>query len=588
MKKTSSIVLGRSADGAEVRVDVGRLISTRMFISASSGGGKSETIRHILEQLFGAVQCIVIDREGEYPTLREKFGFVLVGEGGETPAHPHTARQVALTLLKTGASAVIDVSEMKHGDMHEFVAKFCAGLMEAPKELWHPCIIVVDEAQVFAPEKGYGESPALGPITELCNRGRKRGFCPILATQRAAKVSKNCTEPLQNFLIGLTMPDDQQRVSGMFKIPPGKPTREFSLELENLEPGEFFARGAAIGKQPVKVQIQRAITKPPKAGSAAAAKHPPTPDSIRHLLPTLAEIPKEAERKEVTEKEMRKRIADLEREVRDAKKTVVVAAAPAGKPIKTDRERMLEAQVASLYKTAGAYEKVLKSIGAQADKVIEMMASVKAQVESLKDEGAAATDAVVAARDLPAAEPKRNVPALVRPVSTPTATPAEPHEGISQPEQRILDAVAWFDAIGVAYPEQTAVAFMAGYSLNSSSFKNPRGSLGRKGLIVVADGRISLTEAGGRSANAPAIELTNSALQKAVLAKLPQPEQKLLGPLIAAYPDGMTSEDLASASGYSLTSSSFKNPRGKLGSFGLTEIRDGKIYARNVLFPEGE
>jgi hypothetical protein len=554
-----------------------------MFISASSGGGKSETIRHILEQLFGSVQCIVIDREGEYPTLREKFGFVLVGEGGETPAHPHTAKQVALTLLKTGASAVIDVSEMKHGDMHEFVKNFCAGLMEAPKELWHPCIIIIDEAQVFAPEKGYGESPALGPITELCNRGRKRGFCPILATQRAAKVSKNCTEPLQNFLIGLTMPDDQQRVSGMFKVPPGKPTRDFSIELESLEPGEFFARGAAIGKQPVKVQIQRAITKPPKAGSAAAAKHPPTPDSIRHLLPTLAEIPKEAERKDLTEKEMRKRIAELERDLRVTKG---MQAKPA-QSVSPERERMLEAQVASLQKTAGVYEKVLRSIGTQAEKVGEIMASIKSQVDSLKGGEGVATVLVAPDRKLSNFARKTVASAPVH-LPAAAASPAEPHEGISGPEQRILDAIRWFEVIGIEEPEQVAVSFFAGYSMKSSSYANPRGSLNRKGMIrLVVGGCIGLTDDGRSAANAPGIDPTNAALQQAVLDKLAGPEQKLLRPLLQVYPDGMASKDLAEESGYSLTSSSFANPRGRLNSYGLTEIRDGKIYARSVLFPEG-
>lgn len=67
-------------------MDIDVLLRTRLLVQADSGGGKSWLLRRIAEQLFGKVQVIIIDPEGEFATLREKYGYVLVGKGGETPA----------------------------------------------------------------------------------------------------------------------------------------------------------------------------------------------------------------------------------------------------------------------------------------------------------------------------------------------------------------------------------------------------------------------------------------------------------------------------------------------------------------------
>lgn len=58
-------------------LDVDRLVGGRMLLQASSGYGKSWALRRILEQTHGRVQQIVIDPEGEFYTLREKFDYVL-------------------------------------------------------------------------------------------------------------------------------------------------------------------------------------------------------------------------------------------------------------------------------------------------------------------------------------------------------------------------------------------------------------------------------------------------------------------------------------------------------------------------------
>jgi hypothetical protein len=180
----------------------------------------------------------------------------------------------------------------------------------------------------------------------------------------------------------------------------------------------------------------------------------------------------------------------------------------------------------------------------------------------------------------------RAVAVVARP--KPVAVPnAEGREGLTGPEQRIVDAIAWLESIDVPEPEQSAVAFLAGYTYGAGSFNNPRGALRRKGLVkYLPNDRLALTDEGRHVAKVPSEPLTMEELHRKVLDVLPGPEQKLLKPLLEAYPNVMTNEDLANAAGYTPGAGSYNNPRGRLRSLGLVEYRDGGVAARSILFPQ--
>lgn len=313
--RSGTITLGTTEAGP-VNINLETLIATRMLVTASSGGGKSETLRRILEEASQHVQCIVIDPEGEFSTLREKYPFVLVGEGGETPADIRSADLVARKLLELGVSAVCDLYEMRPiHNRHEWVRRFINAMVEAPKELWHPVIIILDEAHTFAPEKGYSESVALASVMDLASLGRKRGYCLIAATQRLSKLNKNVVEPLQNYVIGRTTFNDQKRAADVFKIDPGAATREFSLELERLKPGQFIVRGQAFNMDMPRMMVTRGVTRPPKTGTALAGRVTPAPEAIRALLPKLADLPHEAEKQQQDQDNLRRELQQARSEV---------------------------------------------------------------------------------------------------------------------------------------------------------------------------------------------------------------------------------------------------------------------------------
>ena len=67
------------------------LIDTRLLIQANSGGGKSWVIRRLLEQTHGKTQQIILDIEGDFSTLREKYDYVLAAKGGDIDVNPKVA-----------------------------------------------------------------------------------------------------------------------------------------------------------------------------------------------------------------------------------------------------------------------------------------------------------------------------------------------------------------------------------------------------------------------------------------------------------------------------------------------------------------
>src|SRR6266480_1776057 len=114
-----------------VDIDLGILLDTRLLIQSNSGGGKSWLLRRLLEQSHGRVQQIVIDLEGEFATLREKYDYVLAGKEGDTPAEPRSAHLLAKKLLELNVSAIIDLYELHYQDRKQFVRLFLESMINA-------------------------------------------------------------------------------------------------------------------------------------------------------------------------------------------------------------------------------------------------------------------------------------------------------------------------------------------------------------------------------------------------------------------------------------------------------------------------
>lgn len=314
-----------SCDGKPFYIDLDLLLAGRAMVQAGSGGGKSWLLRLLAEQTFGKVPVWIIDPEGEFASLREKFGFVLVGKGGETPADPRSIQLVVHKLLELRASVIFDIFELKPEVRQHFVRLLLEAMIDAPKHLWQALLLILDEAHKFAPESGKAE--AYSATVDMASRGRKRGFSIVPATQRLAALSKNVTANLINRLVGPTFEDvDLDRAADLLSVIRSDRPKFFEA-MRVLEPGNFHAIGRAFGPHRLIVKVGNVLTTHPELGkSKYATDPPPAPDKIKELLPKLHDLPKEAEQKAKSE-------ADLRSEIRSLK--AQLAARPVTPPQKT-------------------------------------------------------------------------------------------------------------------------------------------------------------------------------------------------------------------------------------------------------------
>lgn len=276
------------SSGDVIKIDLARLLESRLLIQAASGGGKSWTLRRLLEQTAPHVQQIILDPEGEFDSLADHYPYLVFGsEEGHLPFSPDRGRALAQELLKSRASAVIDLSDFDPEDRDEFVAEFVRGLMSVTSEHWHHVLVVIDEAHLFAPQ--HDKSAAKKPIIDLAGRGRKRGLCPVLATQRLSKLNKSVAAELHNRMIGFTVLDvDVRRAADELGMPVGRAGEE----LGEFEPGEFFIYGPALTRRITKVRVGDVVTRHGHLVGAVAPPQAPT-DAIRALLTSAAATPPE-------------------------------------------------------------------------------------------------------------------------------------------------------------------------------------------------------------------------------------------------------------------------------------------------------
>src|SRR5215475_10600848 len=75
---TVAIEIGRTATGDSAALDLEELLATRLLVQGNSGSGKSHLLRRLLEQSAPWVQQCVVDPEGDFVTLADKFGHLVV------------------------------------------------------------------------------------------------------------------------------------------------------------------------------------------------------------------------------------------------------------------------------------------------------------------------------------------------------------------------------------------------------------------------------------------------------------------------------------------------------------------------------
>ncbi|PLW75618.1 ATP-binding protein [Cohaesibacter celericrescens] len=249
---TVSIDLGTIKLGQPAHMDLEELLATRLLVQGNSGSGKSHLLRRLLEQSAKWVQQIVIDPEGDFVTLAEKYGHAVVDAVG-TEAD---LSMIAARVRQHRISAVLNLEGLDADRQMRAAAAFLNGLFDIDRDYWYPALVVVDEAQLFAPAAGGEVSEearrtSLAAMTNLMCRGRKRGLAGVIATQRLAKLAKNVAAEASNFLMGRTFLDiDMARAADLLGL-----ERRQAETFRNLDRGHFVALGPALYRRSETVKI---------------------------------------------------------------------------------------------------------------------------------------------------------------------------------------------------------------------------------------------------------------------------------------------------------------------------------------------
>ncbi|WP_375427360.1 AAA family ATPase [uncultured Sphingomonas sp.] len=250
---TVPVDLGVDERGGAVAVDLEELMATRLLVQGNSGSGKSHLLRRLLERSAGQVQQVVIDPEADFTTLAGPYGHLAIEAAG------YSEREIArfaARIREHRTSVVLSLEGLEAESQMRCAAQFLSALFDAPREHWYPALVVVDEAQLFAPTTG-GEvaeevrRASLGAMTNLMCRGRKRGLAGVIATQRLAKLAKNVAAEASNFLMGRTFLDiDMARAADLLGM-----ERRQAEAIRDLPRGSFLGLGPAIARRPVTVRI---------------------------------------------------------------------------------------------------------------------------------------------------------------------------------------------------------------------------------------------------------------------------------------------------------------------------------------------
>ena len=279
---TVSVDMGTDERGGAVVMDLEELLATRLLVQGNSGSGKSHLLRRLLERSAGEVQQVVIDPEGDFVTLSDAHGHVVVEAADYSILE---IARIAGRLREHRASVVLSLEGLEAEGQMRCAAAFLSALFDAPREHWYPALVVVDEAQLFAPTTG-GEvaeevrRASLSAMTNLMCRGRKRGLAGVIATQRLAKLAKNVAAEASNFLMGRTFLDiDMARAADLLGM-----ERRQADAIRDLPRGSFLALGPAVSRRPITVRIGDVATSA-RSGSPKLVPLPsaPAPD-LQELL----------------------------------------------------------------------------------------------------------------------------------------------------------------------------------------------------------------------------------------------------------------------------------------------------------------
>ncbi len=575
------------------------LVTQAIAIIAKRRAGKSYLMRRLVEQLhLAGQQVVLVDPKGDQWGIRSAadgkaagLPFVILGgERGDAPLEAGAGEVVAQLVVKERVSAVLDLSLFRKHEVATFMTAFLENLyrLKAQEVYRTPVMLVIDEADAIAPQKPQaGEERMLGAAEDIVRRGGQRGLGCVLVTQRSAVLAKNVLTQAEVLIALRTIaPQDlaamnawidvhgsiEQKKTLMESLPslpvgdawvwsPGWPTSDGIFKHVHVLPIETFDSGAT-----------------PKPGEKRREPKTVADVDLEALKRKMAET---IERKKADDpRELRRQIAELKKELGTRKDPIAIKKDPVKvveKPVITDKQ--LERVDAMVGRMEKAIEKAQAVLTAPVATLRLHLVDVLNAMKSIRQ------PALPMAPRPPAAPTPRRAPAAAPPRPAPRLfPPAGGSSEVTEPMQRILDSLAWWESAGVRQASREQAAFVARYSVNGH-FNNTLGTMKTNGLVEYPAGNcVALTDEGRRLARAPESAPDRAELIARTTAVLrDEPPRRIFTALVQATERELSREQLALDTGYTVNGH-FNNTLGRLRSLGLVTYPRGNYVALSELF----
>jgi hypothetical protein len=434
-------------------------------------------------------------------------------------------------------------------------------------------LVILDEAHIYCPERGSGDAESTEAVISLMSQGRKRGFAGIIATQRLSKLHKDAAAEANNVIIGRTWLDaDQVRAGDALGL-----SKADRIKLRDLGQGEFYAFGPAF-VQPgiVHLRSDQVRTTHPRPGERHLLSAPAPSHAIRGVLAKFADLPLEAEEEIRDLNESRRRIVELERQIKTlgnrngGSQQIDQGAIERAVASAVERERAmwkgkLDAGKAHFGKLAAALASTEHSL-----------AEIKQLVEKTEGEWSAAPPHPVPAYPL---NQRREPSAKAVTQRESWIEKVEAIPKLAAGERKILTALA-------QYPEgrsKVQVALVTGYAGTGGGFNNYLGALRSRSLIEGTGDRLTITEQGIQALGSWEPLPLGIALIDYWRSRLGKAERLILETLTQAYPKALSKEEVAAEAGYEASGGGFNNALGRLRTLELVQGR-GELRASGDLF----
>jgi hypothetical protein len=563
-------------------------------ILAQRRKGKTYTASVLAEEFVATkVPFVALDPTGAWWGLRAAANgkgpglpvVVIGGQHGDLPLERSAGKLVAELVIDQPGYYVIDFSLFESGAAErEFATDFAERIyrLKAQAGKDFPMHFLVDEANRFVPQRPLpGDQRMLGAFEALVLRGGLRGIGTTLISQRAAVVNKNVLEQIDVLIVlRVVGPNDRAAVDGYVSAVHGDDElrRELMGGLASLNLGEAWIwepGGDPALFERVKIRRRRTFNSSatPKPGEKRVEPRVLADVEIEKIRTRMIDAVKRAEATDPAK--LQARIRELEKHLRSRPAEV--------KTVVAEVAHVPPALVKAIEKAGPAVEAVFASMTKSLERLVGDLSSKSGEVNVLI--AGLREAAVVKPEDVRTVRIPVPAPKAIRTVEAGSPGKWEPipasNGDLAQGEKKLLAAVALHFPQTVGFGRARAIA---GFSKKSSQPGTLLRSLREKGMLEGPNDALKLTSAGEAAVDVSVVPSDPDALLAYWRHRLSEGERKFLDYIVEGFPTSYTASEVATALGYSTTSSQPGAILRSLASFGLVEqIGNGYAAIRELV-----